>query len=185
MREENKYTYRLAKSSDNLELEKLILLSAEKINSFYYPEEVMRAAIGKHWTLDEQLILDQTYWLAENEKNEIVGCGGWSKRKLLTGSDKMNNSSNSELIPGVDAAKIRAFFVHPNHTLRGIGFELLKICEEQAKLAAFTSLELIATLSGEKLYKKGGFSEVKRYKIELEKGVFGDAFFMRKSLVNK
>ena len=177
-----KYKFRKAKISDGKELEKLISLSSTLVNRKYYSKDIINAAIGNIWAVDEQLILDETYWVVENQNKEIIGCGGWSKRKLLFGSSKTINNKNDELTVGVDPAKIRAFFVHPDYIRRGIGNELLKICEGQAKLVGFTSLELIATLSGEKLYKARGFLENRRIDVDLGNGIVGEAVEMSKVL---
>jgi len=45
---------------------------------------------------------------------ENVACGGWSKRQTLFGGDQYAGREDSLLDPARDAAKIRAFFVHPN-----------------------------------------------------------------------
>lgn len=81
------------------------------------------------------MITDETYWLVENHNNEIIGCGGWSKRSLFFGNEKtMAVESESNLINNkTDPAKMRAFFFHPNYTRQGIGKELLKICENEAQ----------------------------------------------------
>jgi len=178
------YKFRKAKISDSQMIDELILQSSKSINEQYYDKKVVDAAIGTIWTVDQQLILDGTYWLAESQENEIVGCGGWSKRKLLFGnSETMNDTKEpQELNPKIDSAKIRAFFVHPNYIRQGIGKELLKICETEARSCGFKSLELVATLSGENLYKKYGFDEKKRIQINLGNGVFGEAVEMRKSI---
>lgn len=178
------YSFRKATLSDCQKLQDLIIQSSQIINGKYYEENVISAAIGNIWIVDEQLILDGTYWLAENVEKEIVGCGGWSKRGLLFGNSNTTkiNKEVKELNPKKDSARIRAFFVHPNHVRKGIGKELLSICEKEAKLNRFTSLELVATLSGLKLYSACGYSEQKRIDIDLGDGIYGEAVEMKKSI---
>lgn len=176
------YTFRKATLSDCQQLEELIVLSSQSINNKFYSTKIVNAAIGNIWIVDKQLIIDETYWLVETAEKEIVGCGGWSKRKLLFGNDQTTPSESGQLDPLVDPAKIRAFFVHPNHTRKGIGKELLTICENEAQLAGFKSLELVATLSGEKLYTTRGFQEEKRIEIDLGNNVYGEAVEMKKVL---
>ena len=177
------YNFRKAKLSDSVKLDELIIQSSQSINNTYYTEKIVNAAIGSIWIVDEQLISDGTYWLAENKDNKIVGCGGWSKRSLLFGNDAGNDDSElEELIPGKDSARIRAFFIHPDFTRQGIGKELLKICQEEAKFYGFTSLELVATLSGEKLYKAYGFQEKKRLQLDLGDGVLCETVEMNKTI---
>lgn len=184
IKQQTNYNYRKAKIEDCPKLEELIILSSKSINNNYYSEEVVEAALGNIWTVDQQLILDETYWLIENDKNEIIGCGGWSKRKLLFGNNKTMNSNNEELNPTSDSAKIRAFFIHPKYTRQGLGKELLNICENEAKSNGFKSLDLVATLSGENLYKVCGFIEKKRIQIDLGNGKSGEAVEMSKTIID-
>jgi len=66
-----------------------------------------------------------------------VGCGGWSKRKTLFGGDQWSAREDDLLDPLNDAAKIRAFFVHPEWARRGIGTMILDACEAAAKAGRF------------------------------------------------
>jgi len=176
------FIFRKAKITDTDNLERLIKKSAESINSAYYSKIEIDAAIGNTWTVDQQLIFDNTYWIVENLEGVVVGCGGWSKRKLLFGKNDVLNSLDNELIPGIDSARIRAFFVHPDFTRMGIGKRLLEKCEIEAKLSGFDSLELVATLSGEKLYSSNGYIPLKRYDIDLGNGITHKVVSMYKSL---
>jgi GNAT superfamily N-acetyltransferase len=106
-------------------------------------------ALGTVLGLDTQLVADGTYFAAESVdasgKSAIVACGGWSKCKTLFGSDHREGREDDLLDPVTDAAKIRAFFVHPNWIRLGIGTQILEACESAACAAGFTRFELGAT----------------------------------------
>jgi GNAT superfamily N-acetyltransferase len=61
------------------------------------------------------------------------------------------------LDPATEAARIRAFFVHPEHARRGIGRAILRACARAASSAGFRRLGLLGTLPGERLYRAYGF----------------------------
>jgi N-acetylglutamate synthase-like GNAT family acetyltransferase len=174
--------FRKAEIADIDSLETLIKKSATAINSAYYSKKEIDAALGNAWTVDRQLIIDNTYWIVENFEGFIVGCGGWSKRKLLFGKSDILNSLDNELIPGIDSARIRAFFVDPDFVRLGIGKRLLEKCELESKSFGFDSLELVATLSGEKLYSSSGFIPLKFYDVDLGNGITNKVISMYKSL---
>jgi len=176
------FIFRKAKITDSDNLERLIKKSANAINSAYYSKVEIDAALGNAWTVDQQLIFDNTYWIVETLEGVIIGCGGWSKRKLLFGKNDVLNSLDSELIPGVDSARIRAFFVHPDFTRMGIGKRLLEKCEIEARSFGFDSFELVATLSGEKLYSSQGYIPLKSYDVDLGNGITNKVISMYKSL---
>src|SRR5712691_4060747 len=82
--------------------------------------------------LDRQLIADETYFVAEHD-SEMVACGGWSRRKTLFGGDRGRSPLGDPLLdPNADAARIRAFFVHPAYARRGIGRLMVSACERAA-----------------------------------------------------
>jgi GNAT superfamily N-acetyltransferase len=145
-------------------------------------EGALKTAFG----VDSQLLRDETYFIAENISatagTTIVGCGGWSKRKTLYGSDHAPDRDNALLDPQTDAAKIRAFFVHPDWARRGIGSLLLSVCEQAAMAAGFTRFEMGATLTGVPLYRAKNYLEVERIFMPLGDGEVLPIVRMRKSL---
>ncbi|MGA7382858.1 MAG: GNAT family N-acetyltransferase [Terriglobales bacterium] len=116
-----------------------------------------------------QLIRDGTYLLAE-AATVIVGCGGWSRRKTAFGSDHVMDRDNTLLDPAKDAAKIRAFFVHPKWARQGNGSRILDACEAAAAAEGFARLELVSTLPGEPMYRARGFVAGESFEVPLPNG---------------
>jgi GNAT superfamily N-acetyltransferase len=106
--------------------------------------------------VDTQLIEDGTYFVVEHDAR-VVACGGWSRRATLFGGDTGVERDASLLDPRTQPAKVRAFFVHPDHARAGLGRMIMDRCEAEARQAGFRTLELMATLTGRKLYSKCGF----------------------------
>jgi GNAT superfamily N-acetyltransferase len=129
--------------------------------------------------------MDGTYFVAE-VNGRIAGCGGWSKRKTMYGGDqaKAAPDNDTQLNPRTDAAKIRAFFVHPQFARQGIGRALMAASEAAARQAGFTRLELVATLTGEPLYAASGFEVLDRYDYPLPDGTLFPVALMGKTAVS-
>jgi GNAT superfamily N-acetyltransferase len=109
--------------------------------------------------IDHQLVDDGTYFVVESD-GRIVGCGGWSRRSTLYGHDHTPGRDAALLDPASDPAKVRAMYTHPDFTRRGIGRMILSRCERAAASEGFTSLQLMATMSGFPLYEAYGFEAV-------------------------
>jgi GNAT superfamily N-acetyltransferase len=164
------WTPRLATDADIPELEKLIPLSVRALQTSHYSLAQIEAALGPVFGVDRQLIRDGTYFVVANA-GQIVGCGGWSRRKTLYGGDRERPGEDAELDPQLDPARIRAFFVHPNWARKGIGQSILAGCEAAAREFGFTRAELVATLTGEALYAKFGYAVVERYEAPMQEGL--------------
>src|SRR5271169_663722 len=99
----------------------------------------IEGALKTVFGVDSQLIADGTYLVAEattpSGETVIAGCGGWSKRKTLYGGDQFTGREDLLLDPARDAAKIRAFFIHPAWARRGVGTLILDACEAAARAA--------------------------------------------------
>jgi GNAT superfamily N-acetyltransferase len=160
---------RLAVIDDVPALTALIAASVRILQAPDYTESQREAALASVYGVDTQLIADQTYFVAEVD-GTIVACGGWSKRKTLFGADHCAGRENSLLDPAIDAAKIRAFFVHPHWSRRGIGTRVLEACESAALAAGFKNFEMGATLTGVALYKTQGYREVEEIAVPLANG---------------
>jgi GNAT superfamily N-acetyltransferase len=147
--------FRLANSEDIPDVKGLMEQSIALLLGNYVNEEELEASF-ESMGLDDQLILDKTYFLIDFE-GILVGCGGWSNRKTLFGGNHTPNRSNDFLDPNHDAAKIRAMYTHPDWARKGIGTFILELAEKEACNAGFKRCELMATLSGIYLYKRRGY----------------------------
>ena len=165
---------RKAVAADVAPLQEVIEASVRGLQAQDYSPTQIEGALKSVYGVDSQLIADGTYLVAETLETEkatqIVACGGWSKRKTLYGGDQYAGREDSMLDPSCDAAKIRAFFVHPDWARRGIGSLILKACENAAVEAGFTCLEMGATLSGVAFYRAKGYAEVESQTVALGNG---------------
>ena len=148
---------RKAVPGDTVGIAELIKRSVRALSVGYYSSDVVERALERVFGVDSQLIADGTMYVAI-DKNQIVGCGGWSKRRTLYGGDQFETRIDDELDPAVDAARIRAFFVDPDHARKGIGRSILATCEAAAVQAGFRRAEMGATLPGVPMYAALGYA---------------------------
>jgi GNAT superfamily N-acetyltransferase len=158
---------RAAHMTDVDALRSLIALSVSELQKHDYSPEQLSMAVNTVFTLDTQLIADGTYFVIEGEDGALAACGGWSRRKTLCGGDMHAVRDDALLDPRTEAAKIRAFFVHPAWARRGLGSRLLAHCEHAAKEAGFTRCEMAATLTGVPLYTARGYHAVQNTTVPL------------------
>jgi GNAT superfamily N-acetyltransferase len=185
---------RLAVPEDVPVLRQLIDASVRGLQTQDYTAAQIEGALKTVFGVDSQLIADGTYIVAEPAaeavggggemylpaRSTIIGCGGWSKRKTLYGSDNWTARENLLLDPLRDAAKIRAFFIHPQWARRGIGTLILQACEDAARAAGFKRYEMGATLTGAKLFGAKGYVAVKPISIPLVNGELLPVIHMEK-----
>src|SRR5438045_836833 len=149
----------MAVPTDIAALHALIEASVRGLMPQGYISDQLEGALGTLLGVDTQLIADGTYFVAEavlNDNSMLVGCGGWSKRKTLFGSDHRAGREDELLNPQKDAAKIRAFFVHPEWARRGIGSKILDISEHAAVAAGLQRFEIGEAHTGDPLYHARG-----------------------------
>lgn len=165
---------RKATTADIPRLREVIEASVRGLQANDYTPEQIEAALKSVYGVDSQLIADGTYFVAEalehGRAGIIVACGGWSKRKTLYGGDQFAAREDLLLDPSLEAAKIRAFFVHPQWARRGVGSMILGECEKAAYEAGFTRLEMGATLSGIPFYRARGYYEIEKRDAPLGNG---------------
>ncbi len=167
---------RVAIERDLPALHALIEASVRGLQAGDYTRAQIEGALGTVLGLDTQLVRDRTYFVVESSLTEasreqqLVGCGGWSKRKTLFGSDHTYLREPELLDPTTDAAKVRAIFVHPAFARRGLGSLILAHVEAEAQAAGFQHFELGSTLTGVPLYRLRGYVEVERVAVPLHNG---------------
>jgi GNAT superfamily N-acetyltransferase len=165
-------------------LRSLIADSVRILQAGYYTSEQREGALGTVFGVDTQLIRDGTYMVAE-AGTEVVGCGGWSRRRTAFGSDDATERDSALLDPATEAAKIRAFFVRPQWARQGIGSRILEACEAAAAAEGFTCMELVSTLPGEPMYRARGFVPGEPFEVPLPNGVRLPVIRMTKMIARK
>ena len=171
----------VAQSADIPALSELIDLSVRTLQTGEYSAGQIEGALTAVFGVDTLLIADRTYFKVQTSGGELAACGGWSKRKTLFGGDQAANRKPEALDPATDAAKIRAFFVHPNWVRQGVGTMLLNHCEQAAAAEGFTRFEMGATLTGVPLYRARGYFEIERVDVPLPNGLTLPIMRMAKS----
>lgn len=162
-------TFRLATLADVGALRELIPLSARGLQREHYTAGQIEGALGPVFGVDTQLIRDGTYFVAEAD-GQIVGCGGWSRRRTRFGGDDGRTGEDPLRDPATEPAMIRAFFVHPAWARRGIGRQLLALSEQGARAAGFQRIEIAATLPGVPLYEAAGYVVSEHTEVALPNG---------------
>ncbi|AEG49320.1 GCN5-related N-acetyltransferase [Sphingobium chlorophenolicum L-1] len=153
--------HRLAVPADEPALLELMTLAIDRLQSGFLTPQQVRASHG-FMGLDSRLIADGTYFVIE-DRGEIAGCGGWSRRATAYGGDHSAGRDDRLLDPATEAAKVRAMYTHPDHVRKGVGTLILSLCEAAARAEGFAALELSATMAGVPLYRSFGFVDVRGF----------------------
>ena len=158
---------RAARPEDAPEIEALQHEAMRRLGAAYYTPMQIESGLRYIGTHDPALIADGTYYVAALD-GELVGCGGWSRRPARYGAD----GARAMLDPATGAAaRVRALYVHPEWTGRGIARRLMATAEAAARAAGFRRFELVSTLTAERLYRGLGYRELRRLAIPLPNGV--------------
>jgi len=140
----------------------------ELLPQFLSPEKVEAsfAVMG----VDSQLIEDGTYFILE-EDGVMAGCGGWSRRATLFGHNHTAGRDSRLLDPKSEPARVRAMYTAPAFVRRGVGRQILQLCEAAARAEGFSRTELGATKGGEPLYRACGYAEIEHLEVPTPNGV--------------
>ena len=174
-------TSRLAAAADTPAIAALMERAIAQLQRPFLNAEQI-AASRLSMGLDTQLIADRTYFAIESG-DDLVGCGGWSKRATLYGGNHSAALRDDRLLdPAAEPARIRAMYTDPAHVRRGIGRLILALCEAAAHDAGFQRLELMATAAGEPLYGACGYHVIERVARMSDQGIAVPGAVMGKAL---
>ena len=161
---------RVATPADAPAIDVLMKGSAAGLFPGYYDPVQVTSAVRYVSQVDPMLLADGTYFVLESD-GEMVACGGWSRRaRLFTGSGDADGDARL-LDPTTEAAAVRAMFVRPDWTRRGLGRRIIGACEAAAWREGFRRLALMATLPGVPLYAACGFEPVADSEIVMPDGI--------------
>jgi GNAT superfamily N-acetyltransferase len=170
MADGERFRIRSARRDDIPRIERLIERSVRGLSAAHYDAAQIESALRFMFGVDSQLVDDGTYHVIEAD-GALVASGGWSRRRTLFGGDQWKHGADEPLDPAREPARIRAFFVDPAWSRRGLGRSLFDACVRDALAAGFRRLELMATLPGESLYRTLGFTADERIELALPDGV--------------
>jgi len=172
---------RVATMDDEAAVERLMKDSASILFPRFYDEPRAASAVRYVAQADPLLLRDGTYFVLESA-DEMVACGGWSRRdRMYTGSGDGADDARA-LDPATEPARVRAMFVRADWTRRGLGRRILEACEDAARAEGFAKLVLNATLAGIPLYEAYGFAAIERDDVVLPDGVVLECLLMEKPI---
>jgi predicted N-acetyltransferase YhbS len=172
---------RVATPADAPAIDRLMKESAAGLFPGFYDERQVASGVEHIASVDPVLLEDGTYFVLE-AGGEPVACGGWSRRdRLYTGSGEADGDARL-LDPAREPARVRAMFVRPDWTRRGLGRRILDECERAAAREGFSRVALVATLAGLPLYLAYGFEPQDEAEIALPDGVTVGTVSMEKAI---
>lgn len=171
---------RAATRDDAAAIAQVMLDSLREIGRTAYDDRQVASSLVYLAVPDEQLIDDGTYFVAVDDDGAIVGCGGWSRRRKTHAGSGHSDEDDALLDPEREPARIRAMFVDPHHARRGIGRQILELCERRAAEAGFRRLQLVAMRSGEAMYRACGYAPLGDAPVRLEDDVVLECTLMEK-----
>jgi GNAT superfamily N-acetyltransferase len=172
---------RVATTDDAPRILTLMKESAAALFPRFYDARQTASAVQHVAQVDPMLLADGTYFVLESA-GELIACGGWSRRdKLYTGGGDSSDDGRA-LDPEHEPARVRAMFVSPDWTRRGLGRRILEECETAARRAGFRRLVLGATLPGVPLYLAYGFKPLEEFEVTMPDGVTMACVSMEKAI---
>ncbi len=174
-------TLRLARLAEAEAIDALMKASTAGLFPGYYDAGQTAASIRYIASVDRTLIEDDTYFVLE-ANGELVACGGWSRRDKLYSGSREGADDARLLDPAREPARVRAMFVRPGWTRRGLGTRILEACETAARQEGFARLALVATLPGFPLYEQFGFVATEQVEVQMPDGTTVPAVAMEMPL---
>jgi GNAT superfamily N-acetyltransferase len=166
----NDLSIRAASLDDVMAVSAVMREAVESFGRDVYTPRQIASALRYICRPDEQLIVDGTYFVAVTD-DEIVGCGGWSRRRKVYSGSASSRAENELLDPASEPARIRAMFVRPSLGRRGIGRAILQHSEQRAAAEGFRRLQLVAMRSAGTLYESSGYTAITNAPVVLEDGM--------------
>eukprot|EP01006_Ploeotia_vitrea_P004698 TRINITY_DN115226_c0_g1_i1.p1 TRINITY_DN115226_c0_g1~~TRINITY_DN115226_c0_g1_i1.p1 ORF type:complete len:184 (-),score=15.18 TRINITY_DN115226_c0_g1_i1:69-620(-) len=152
-------TLRLATLEDISAINKLVDISVRALCSKDYTPNQLDVSLKYVFACDTQLIKDHTYYVVSTDDGTVVGAGGWGKRATLYGGDNAAQQREDRLLdPRTENSRLRAFYVHPDWARKGIATAIVQESEAAARADGFTTMQIVSTLTGVKLYQSQGYT---------------------------
>ncbi len=157
----------VATPENEVEINKVLAASFSSLLTAKYDDILVAPILPRVTTVNPQLLNSGSYYIAKDDNNNIVGCGGWTHEKPGT----------SEVVTG--EAHIRHFATDPAHIGKGIGKALFEHSKAAAKLENVDTLICYSTLNAELFYKSLGFETFKLFDLDMGDGLMFPSILMK------
>ena len=133
---------RLFTDTDAEQVSHVIRTSMLEANKDDYPASILKPLHDYFSPSKIKILANERYFLIAEEEGVVVGTGSLENGQILT------------------------LFVHPEYQNRGVGCELLKKLEQQAREEGLKILEVYASITGMGFYAKNGYKKIKEIQSE-------------------
>jgi GNAT superfamily N-acetyltransferase len=169
---------RLALDADIPALRDLQERSLRVLGRRSYTATQIEAFIARIGTMDDYLVSDRTYLVAELDGG-IVGCGGWTTRLPGYARHAQGEAHASD----ARRATVRSIFVEPLAVRQGIGRRIMGAVEGMLRGKGFHTAELGATENGCAFYRSVGYQALEPFHVDVAEGISIRFIRMRKALL--
>lgn len=156
-------TVRPTSASDTAAVDALLARSYPALLKVDYPPSVLVTAIPIISRAQPRLLASGTYYLAETAEGEVVGAGGWSRRRQA------------------GEAEIRHVVTDHRRTRQGIGRAIFGRIFADAEAAGVASFHCLSTRTAVPFYQALGFVALGPAEVTLAPGIVFPAVEMRRA----
>jgi GNAT superfamily N-acetyltransferase len=164
---DSRFSVRTSRSDDSHGVTDLLQASYSSLFGPAYSTDVLCQALAVIARANPQLLESGAFFVAEANRGQIVGCGGWSL-----------DYPGTEEVAGT--GHVRHFATHPDWLRRGVGRALLSETVSQAADRGITTLECQSSLVAVEFYRSQGFSVVSESTLHLTPGIVIPSVHMRR-----
>lgn len=153
---------RMAMRGDIPALRELQERSLRVLGRRHYTATQIEAFISRIGTMDDYLVSDRTYLVAQLD-GEILGCGGWTMR--LPGY--ASHAHGEVHAPDPTRATVRSVFVEPLAAGKGLGRRIMGAVENFMHAEGIRVAELGSTENGCAFYHSLGYRQLNAFHVDI------------------
>jgi len=155
----DQFNIRIAAAQDADPISELLKQTYSVLLASDYEADELAAALPVISTARPELLASGTYFVAENNKQQIIGAGGWS----FGNPERGGKSTNT--------AHIRHVGVAPTAVRQGVGSKIMQALFAQSKAFGVRNYACLSTYTAESFYQSFGFRKVENRRIQLAGGI--------------
>lgn len=177
----SRYLIRLARPADIPVIRAMQERSMWVLGGNYYTSNEIANFLTLCGTMDDAVVEEGHYFVAEDHGGAILGSGGWSRSRPRYADADVTVASEAVAA----APTVRSVFVDPAAVRRGVASAIMFRTEQDALEHGIDTLHLTATLSGVALYGALGYQTEEATKLSFPDRSCFDCVRMRKSLTRQ